>query len=79
VDLVVSTQEWNNTNMFLTELNNNSKGEYKDPCSGDSGGPLMYKEPSDGRWVIIGKSTNYISIVFTALKDRDTKTRRMQF
>merc|ERR1712215_465553 len=25
-----------------------------DPCSGDSGGPLMYKDPKTGRYVIIG-------------------------
>ena len=58
VDMKVSTKEWNNTNMFSTELNNKSRGEFKDPCSGDSGGPLMYQEPSSGRWVILGKSTH---------------------
>ena len=62
VDLRVSTKEWNNTKMFLTELNSNSMGEFKDPCSGDSGGPLMYQEPSSGRWIIIGQ-LNYLKLV----------------
>ena len=41
--------------MFGTELEF-KRGEYQDPCSGDSGGPLMHLTPdSDSRrWVIIG-------------------------
>merc|ERR1719334_1574800 len=40
--------------MFTTKLERNEKGIYKDPCSGDSGGPLMYKDPKTGRYVLIG-------------------------
>ena len=25
-------------------------------CKGDQGGPLMYQNPSDGKYVIVGKS-----------------------
>ena len=41
--------------MFGTELEF-KRGEHQDPCSGDSGGPLMHLTPdSDSRrWVIIG-------------------------
>ena len=40
--------------MFGTELKF-KRGEWQDPCSGDSGGPLMYQDPDSDRWVIIGK------------------------
>ena len=40
--------------MFGTELEF-KRGEWQDPCSGDSGGPLMYQTPGSDRWVIIGK------------------------
>jgi len=38
---------------FGTLVEKNSEGLYKDPCAGDSGGPLMWKNP-DGQMEIIG-------------------------
>ena len=55
VQLTVSATNFKNINMFGTELHNNSKGEVMDPCSGDSGGPLIYQESKSGKFVIIGK------------------------
>jgi len=41
--------------LFFTKTEKNEKGEWKDPCSGDSGGPLMYKDKkNDGRYTLIG-------------------------
>ena len=37
VDLFVSTKKYKHSQMFGTMLEKNSLGEYKDPCSGDSG------------------------------------------
>ena len=57
VDLTVSTHKFKHYKMFGT-LTEKKDGDYQDPCSGDSGGPLMYKnQQSDGsaKWVIIGE------------------------
>ena len=51
----VSAKKYNNTNMFMTELEQTNKGVYKDPCNGDSGGPLMYQDPASSRWIILGQ------------------------
>jgi len=55
VNLRVSNTRYKHTKMFGTELEF-KRGEYQDPCAGDSGGPLMYQTPdSDSRrWVLIG-------------------------
>lgn len=39
--------------MFVTPVEKNSFDEYKDPCTGDSGGPLMWQN-SDNLMVILG-------------------------
>ena len=49
VELTVSAHPYKHSKMFGTLV----EGK-KDPCSGDSGGPLMYKDEESGRWVIIG-------------------------
>ena len=54
VDLTVSNTKFNHSKMFGTKVEFKN-GEYQDPCSGDSGGPLMYETPSSKRWVIIGQ------------------------
>jgi len=55
VNLVVSNVTYKHTKMFGTKLEF-KRGEYQDPCSGDSGGPLMHQTPNSdsSRWVIIG-------------------------
>ena len=55
VTLRVSDILYDHKKMFGTEVEKNEvTGEQKDPCGGDSGGPLMYESPASGRWVIIG-------------------------
>lgn len=46
--LRISNKRYNLYKMFGTKL------ETADPCSGDSGGPLMYRDKISGRYVIIG-------------------------
>ena len=53
VNLVVSNYTYPQKKMFGTVLKQEG-GVFKDPCAGDSGGPLMYQIPGSGRWVIIG-------------------------
>jgi len=43
-------------NYIRTTVEKNANNEYMDPCSGDSGGPLMYHNLSSG-WVLIGTLT----------------------
>ena len=50
----MSHTTYKQSKMFGTELEF-KRGEWQDPCSGDSGGPLMYQTPGSDRWVIIGK------------------------
>ena len=54
VDLTVSTHKFKHYKMFGT-LTEKKDGDYQDPCSGDSGGPLMYQMKNSRRWVIIGQ------------------------
>ena len=49
VDLEVAKKQ---DNFMLFTKVKKVNGIYQDPCSGDSGGPLLHKE--NGRWVIIG-------------------------
>ena len=34
------------------------RGEYQQPCNGDSGGPLMYESQQSKKWEIIGEFAN---------------------
>ena len=54
VDLRVSMKNYRHFRMFGTDLEK-VDGVYKDPCSGDSGGPLMYRDKDSGRWILIGQ------------------------
>ena len=53
VNMLVSDYPYQKKKMFGTVLEQEG-GVFKDPCAGDSGGPLMYQIPGSGRWVIIG-------------------------
>ena len=50
----MSSYKYKHEKMFGTLVNKNEDGEPMDPCSGDSGGPLMYYEEESGRYVVIG-------------------------
>merc|ERR1719394_51498 len=52
VDLTISHTRFAHFKMFGTAVG--PAHSPKDPCSGDSGGPLMYKDPASNRWVIVG-------------------------
>ena len=54
VDLTVSTHKFKHYKMFGT-LTEKKDGDYQDPCSGDSGGPLMYQMKNSRQWMIIGQ------------------------
>ena len=54
VKLTVSKYKFKHYKMLGTELKRKD-GVPQDPCSGDSGGPLMYKEEESRQWVIIGQ------------------------
>ena len=55
VDLTVSSYKYKHKKMFGTLVKKNKDGEPMDPCSGDSGGPLMYYEEESRRYVVIGQ------------------------
>ena len=58
VDLTVNKDPTGDKYQWLLTDVEFKDGEYQDPCAGDSGGPLMYKnQQSDGsaKWVIIGE------------------------
>ena len=63
VDLRVSNTTYNHSKMFGTVVEY-KRGEWQDPCGGDSGGPLMYQDPDSGRWILIGIrwSSNTLSV-----------------
>merc|ERR1712215_137941 len=54
VTLEVSPKVYRHSFVFGTLLKNNSDGEWMDPCSGDSGGPLMHQNKKTKRWTLIG-------------------------
>ena len=55
VDLRVSMKKYKHFKMFGTELKKDKNGVFEDPCAGDSGGPLMYRDRSSHRWTLIGQ------------------------
>ena len=63
VNLRVSNTTYKHIKMFGTVVEF-KRGEWQDPCAGDSGGPLMYQDPDSGRWIIIGisGSSNTLSV-----------------
>ena len=50
-------------NFIGTDTVKNDDGEYMSPCAGDSGGPLMFKDKSSGRWILIGKNCHLKLII----------------
>merc|ERR1711974_465984 len=52
VELAVSSKKYDHYKMFGTK-GTNEKGKVTDACSGDSGGPLIWKSPA-ARFVLIG-------------------------
>jgi len=57
VDLIVSRKRYNHEKVLGTVLHKDFEGYrlvYQDPCSGDSGGPLMYFNKARGSYEIIG-------------------------
>jgi len=54
VTLTVSKKVYRHYHYFGTLLRKNSNGQWKDPCSGDSGGPLMIQSKKTKRWTLIG-------------------------
>jgi len=54
VTLEVSPKVYDHYHILGTLLKNNSDGEWMDPCSGDSGGPLMHQNKQTKRWTLIG-------------------------
>ena len=55
VDLRVSTKNYKHLTILGTEVTKDKNGVFEDPCSGDSGGPLMYQDKSSLRWTLIGQ------------------------
>jgi len=53
VSLPVSSKKYKHFNFFGTKTVKIG-GIYQDPCSGDSGGPLMYLDPSTQSYMLIG-------------------------
>jgi hypothetical protein len=53
VKLKVSRMRYKHRAMFGTLLRK-KQGIYQDPCTGDSGGPLMYRDEASKKWIIIG-------------------------
>jgi len=53
VELRVSRRKYQHKYLFGTEVIKKD-GKYQDPCSGDSGGPLMYFNRTTSRFVLIG-------------------------
>ena len=67
VDLRVSKKKYKHFKMFGTELRKDENGVFEDPCAGDSGGPLMYRDRSSHRWTLIGHF-NKIALFIKLLK-----------